>query len=91
MPKCYGFAKENEWFRNHPGTTHSQIGAKRSENSYGYFKIANGKLHNSLFDKNKMGGEARKNNKRCFLVKKDYIEDIEELTAKEMKGPDIPY
>ena len=45
----------------------------------------------NVFDKNKMGGEARKNNKRCFLIKKEYFEDIEDLTAKEMKGPEIPY
>ena len=45
----------------------------------------------NVFDKNKMGGEARKDNKRCFLIKKEYFEDIEDLTAKDMKGPDIPY
>ena len=26
-----------------------------------------------------------------FLIKKEYFEDIEDLTAKDMKGPDIPY
>ena len=45
----------------------------------------------NVFDKNKMGGEARKNNKRCFLVKKENFEDIEDLKPKEMKGPEIPY
>ena len=45
----------------------------------------------TVFDKNKLGGPTRKDNKRCFFIKKKYFEDLEELTAKEMKGPDIPY
>jgi hypothetical protein len=45
----------------------------------------------TVFDKNKLGGPTRKDNKRCFFIKKEYFEDIEDLTPKEMKGPDIPY
>ena len=45
----------------------------------------------TVFKKNKLGGPTRKDDKRCFCIKKEYFEDLEELTAKEMKGPDIPY
>ena len=38
-----------------------------------------------------MGGEGRKENKRCFFIKKDYFEELEELEPKDMKGPEIPY
>ena len=43
------------------------------------------------FKKNTMGGEGRKENKRCFFIKKDYFEELEELEPKDMKGPEIPY
>jgi len=46
---------------------------------------------NSIFDKNKLGGPDRKENKRCFFIKKDYFEELEDLETKEMKGPEIPY
>jgi len=44
-----------------------------------------------IFKKNTMGGEGRKENKRCFFIKKDYFEELEELEPKDMKGPEIPY
>jgi len=43
------------------------------------------------FKKNTLGGEGRKENKRCFSIKKDYFEELEELEPKDMKGPEIPY
>ena len=46
---------------------------------------------NSIFDKNKLGGSDRKENKRCFFIKKDYFEEPEDLETKEMKGPEIPF
>ena len=44
-----------------------------------------------IFEKNKLGGAERKEDKRCFYIKKDYFEEPEELETKEMKGADIPY
>ena len=44
-----------------------------------------------IFKKNELGGEARKDNKRCFFVKKEYFEEPEELDTKNMKGPELPY
>ena len=46
---------------------------------------------NSTFDKNKLGGLDRKENKRCFFIKKDYFKELEDLETKEMKGPEIPF
>ena len=45
----------------------------------------------AVFNKNKLGGPTRKDNKRCFFIKKEYFEDLEDLEAKEMKGPEIPF
>ena len=39
---AFGFPIENQWFRDHPGTTHSQIGAKRSGISYGFMENGRG-------------------------------------------------
>ena len=44
-----------------------------------------------IFKKNTLGGEGRKENKRCFFIQKDYFEELEELEPKDMKGPEIPY
>ena len=44
-----------------------------------------------IFKKNALGGESRKENKRCFFIKKEYFEELEELEPKDMKGPEIPY
>ena len=44
-----------------------------------------------IFKKNTLGGESRKENKRCFFIQKDYFEELEELEPKDMKGPEIPY
>jgi len=38
-----------------------------------------------------MGGDGRKDNKRCFFIKKAYFEELEDLEPKDMKGPEIPY
>ena len=46
---------------------------------------------NCPFDKNKLGGKDRKEDKRCFSIKKEYFEEPEDLETKEMKGPEIPY
>jgi len=44
-----------------------------------------------VFKKNKLGGPDRKEDKRCFFIKKEYFEEPEELDTKDMKGPEIPY
>ena len=41
--------------------------------------------------KEKLGAKSRKEDKRCFCIKKEYFEEIDEPEAKDMKGPDIPY
>ena len=46
---------------------------------------------NEVFKKNKLGGKDRKEDKRCFFIKKEYFEEPEDLETKEMKGPEIPY
>ena len=43
------------------------------------------------FEKNKLGGKDRKDDKRCFYIKKEYFEEPEDLEAKEMKEPETPY
>ena len=44
-----------------------------------------------IFKKNTLGGDSRKENKRCFFIEKDYFEELEALDPKDMKGPEIPY
>jgi hypothetical protein len=41
--------------------------------------------------KEKLGAKSRKEDKRCFCIKKEYFEEVDEPEAKDMEGPDIPY
>ena len=45
----------------------------------------------TIFAKNKLGGKDRKEDKRCFFIKKEYFEEPEELQTKEMNETEIPY
>ena len=44
-----------------------------------------------VFEKNELGGKDRKDDKRCFSIKKEYFEEPEDLETKEMNETEIPY
>ena len=70
-----------DWFKTHLDT--QKEWSMSSNQTYSFIK--------EVFKKNELGGEERKENKRCFFIKKEYFEEPEELDTKEMKGPEIPY
>ena len=70
-----------DWFKTYLDT--QKEWSMSSNQTYSFIK--------KTFEKNKLGGAERKEDKRCFYIKKDYFEEPEELETKEMKGADIPY
>ena len=70
-----------DWFKTHLDT--QKEWNMSSNQTYSFIK--------EVFKKNELGGEERKENKRCFFIKKEYFEEPEELDIKDMKGPEIPY
>ena len=70
-----------DWFKKHLDT--QKEWTMLSNQTHSFIK--------GVFKKNKLGGEGRKEDKRCFFIKKDYFEELEELDTKEMKGAEIPY
>jgi hypothetical protein len=70
-----------DWFKTHLDT--QKEWNMSSNQTYSFIK--------EVFKKNKLGGPDRKEDKRCFFIKKEYFEEPEELDTKDMKGPEIPY
>ena len=70
-----------DWFKKHLDT--QKEWTMLSNQTHSFIK--------EVFKKNKLGGEGRKEDKRCFFIKKDYFEELEELDTKEMKGAEVPY
>ena len=56
-----------------------------------FTRVASRHIRGRISKKNKLGGKDRKEDKRCFFIKKEYFEEPEELDTKDMKGPEIPY
>ena len=70
-----------DWFKTYLDT--QKEWSMSSNQTYSFIK--------KTFEKNELGRAERKEDKRCFYIKKDYFEEPEELETKEMKGADIPY
>ena len=70
-----------DWFKKHLDT--QKEWTMLSNQTHSFIK--------GVFKKNNLGGEGRKEDKRCFFIKKDYFEELEELDTKDMKGAEVPY